>query len=100
LILLLAHREETEGAWIDFKKPIWAKLPVLDIGQSSNDQLEELSGTYDRVSNKELKPFSEISTDKTRIEIDEAITRMLNLPDFSILRELLAKEPVVCLGRL
>ena len=46
LLLLLAHREETEGAWIDFKKPILAKLPVLDIGPLSNDQLDELSDTY------------------------------------------------------
>ena len=100
LLLLLSHREETEGAWIDFKKPILANLPVLDVRALGPNQLKELSFVYDRVSDKILKPFPEIDTDDVRIEIDKNIAHVLNLPDFSVLRELLAREPVVCLGRL
>ena len=34
--------------------------------------------------------------DQTRIAIDNAIARTLDLPDFGPLRELLAREPIVC----
>ena len=38
--------------------------------------------------------------DNVRAEIDKAIAKTLGLHDFSILRKLLAKEPVVCLKHM
>ena len=100
LIIALAHREETEGAWIDFKKPVLAGLPVLAVRDLEVDKLKVLSDTYDKLCKDELLPFPHMANDPTRQAIDEAVTKMLGLPDISILREMLAREPVVCLKAL
>jgi hypothetical protein len=100
LLLVLANRQETEGAWIDFKKPVLEKLPVLDMGSLSAGQLAQLAAAYDEVCREELRPFPEMDSDPVRAKIDAAIAQALNLPDFSVLRRLLAREPVVCLRRL
>lgn len=100
LILLLAHRQETRGAWIDFKKPVLSALPVLDLGGLSGGQLAQLAAAYDEVCREGLRPFPEMDRDPVRARIDAAIEKALGLPDFSILRQLLAREPVVCLKRL
>lgn len=100
LIMLLTHREETEGAWIDFKKPVLAELPVLAVSSLKADKLKMLSDTYDKLCKEELLPFPHMAHDPTRQAIDEAITRVLGLPDISVLREMLAREPVICLKPL
>jgi len=41
-----------------------------------------------------------MAADPVRARIDQAVSQALGLPDFSILREMLAREPVVCLKRL
>lgn len=97
LILLLVHRVETEGPWVDFKKPILAKLPILDLEALSPEQFEHLSNTYDELSDRAMMPFPEMASDKVRAAIDEAIANILGIKDLSPLRELLAREPVVCL---
>lgn len=100
LIILLAHRVETRGAWIDFKKPILESMPVVDVRVLSHDQKKTLAAAYDRLSDKSLLPLPEMYRDPVRAEIDAVIAKTLNLPDFSILRNLLAQEPVVCLRQL
>lgn len=100
LLLMLAHREETEGAWIGFKKPTLGSLPVLDLSSLAADQLDSLAAVYDQIAGQELSPLARMSEDPTRREIDQAVTRILGLPDFSMLRRLLAREPVICLRRL
>lgn len=100
LLLLLSSREETRGAWVDFKKPILAELPVLDLSRLSSLQLEQLANDYDSLSNKELLPLPDMNNDPTRAKIDESIGRVLNLPGYAILRQLLGREPGVCLRRL
>lgn len=100
LIILLAYRQETRGAWIDFKKPVLSSLPVLDVGSLTRDQLTRLAAIYDEVCREELRPFPAMDEDPVRAKIDAAVGKALGLPDFSILRHLLAREPVVCLDRL
>jgi hypothetical protein len=100
LLVLLAHREETRGAWIDFKKPVLKDLPVLDARTLSDKQREALAEAYDEVGGKTLLPFPEMDADPVRREIDEVIRKTLRLPDFGVLRKLLAREPVVCLRPL
>jgi hypothetical protein len=101
-LLLLGHREETEGAWVDFKKPTLEAMPVLNIEQASPRQIKSLAAAYDELAQKKLCPFQEMQTDPVRAAIDKAITQTLQLPDLSNLRQLLAREPIVCLtlGRL
>lgn len=100
LLLLLAHRQETRGAWVQFKKPILAALPVIDLSSLSESQLARLAALYDEVADQPLLAFPEMDKDPVRARIDGAVAEALGLPDFSILRELLAREPVVCLKRL
>jgi hypothetical protein len=100
VIILLANREETRGAWIDFKKPVLESLPVLDLDRLSSQQVKRLVLAYNQISKQTLEPFPCMATDEVRAAIDAAIAEALGLPDFSVLRTLLAQEPVVCLKRL
>lgn len=100
LILLLANRQETRGAWVDFKKPVLSEAPVLDLRTLPVTAMETLAATYDAVCNLGLKPFSEMDSDTVRERIDAAFAQALGLPDYSVLRRMLAREPVVCLQRL
>jgi hypothetical protein len=100
LLVLLSYREETEGAWVDFKKPVLLTLPVLDVKGLTAPQLKALTSAYDELCKEPLKPFPEMGSDEVRIAIDKAIAKALRLPDFAILRTLFAQEPVVCLNPL
>lgn len=100
ILLVLASRQETRGAWIDFKKPVLEALPVLDLGGLSAGQLGQLAAAYDEVCRDELRPFPEMAEDPVRARIDAAVAQALGLPDFSGLRVMLAREPVVCLKRI
>jgi hypothetical protein len=100
LLILLANREETRGAWIDFKKPILNDLPVLAVDNLEPGKIKALSDAYDRLCKEELLPFPYMSHDPTRKAIDEVISQVLGLPDVTVLRDMLAREPVVCLKPL
>jgi hypothetical protein len=100
LLMLLALRQETRGAWVQFKKPILSNLPALDLSSLLEDQLNILSEAYDEVAGQPLLTFPEMDRDPARTRIDTAIAEALGLPDFSVLREILAREPVICLKRL
>lgn len=100
LLLFLVHRQETEGAWVDFKKPVLTMIPVLNLTALSSDQLRNLASAYDSLCNEAILPFPEMNTDPVRAEIDKSIAQVLKIPDFSSLRGLLGQEPVVCLRRL
>ena len=98
ILLLLGHREETEGAWIGFKKPVLGKMPVLDVSGIGVRATTKLAHTFDQLAEKALLPFPYMADDPVRAEIDQAIASALHLPDFSILRQLLAREPILCLS--
>jgi len=98
LLLVLGRRVETEGAWIDIKKPQLEELAVLDVRSISKAKLQRLSNAFDEIAIAELKPFSEIDSDGTRARIDEVIASTLALPDLRILRKLLSREPILCLS--
>lgn len=100
LLILLSHREETEGAWIDFKKPVLSDMPVLDVGSLEATQTEFMVNTYDTLSKQPLLPFPQMANDPIRQALDVAISEALGLPDLAVLRNLLAQEPVVCLKAL
>ena len=100
LLIMWSLREETRGAWIDFKKPVLAAMPVLDIRALSGQQKIAVSDAYDRLCREELLPFPQMAQDPVRAQMDDAISQALGLPDLRPLRELLAREPVVCLKPL
>ncbi len=100
LIILLLQRVETEGAWIKFKKPNLLAMPVLDPSEISDMSKERLCAAYDRLACESLLPFPEMTSDHVRVKIDKVISELLNIPDISILRTMLAREPIVCLRQL
>ncbi|MDM8518714.1 hypothetical protein QUF64_01600 [Anaerolineales bacterium HSG6] len=100
LLSLLAHRQETQGAWVAFKKPTLTNLPVLDVTNLTADQRSWFAFTYDEIAHLPLFPFPEMHLDPIRSEIDHQVAALLGLPDFDHLRDLLAHEPVVGLQRL
>ena len=95
LLLVLGHRLETEEPWIDTSKANLRSMPILDVGTLEADQLSALAAAFDGLADSTLAPFPEMAHDPTRAAIDEAIREALYLPDFSILRELLAREPII-----
>jgi hypothetical protein len=100
LVGLLSRRLETQGAWVCFKKPVLASMPVVDLDRLSDPRLKSLSQAYDALAEKPLGPFPQMHEDPVRAAIDQAVRKVLRLPDLSILRTLLAQEPVICLKRL
>lgn len=100
LLILLVHREETEGAWIDIKKPILEKLPIPDIGRLSSQQFEQLVSTYDNLSKQPLLTLPQMDHDPVRAEIDNCIVKVFETADFSVIRDMLSREPIICLRRI
>ena len=100
IIQVLTVRTETEGAWIEFKKPNLESLPVLDPRLLTHDQINEFVVLYESVSHQNLLNISQADVDETRQAIDDGIARILSLPDYSVLRDLLSREPAVTLRRL
>jgi hypothetical protein len=97
ILLLIGHREETEGGWVKFKKPVLQEMPVLDIRAIGTRKRGELAKAYDKMSRLELAPLPYMATDAVRAALDEKVAQILGLTDLAPLRELLAREPVMCL---
>jgi len=72
-------------------------MPVLDVRRIAAKKKARLARSFDELARRHLEPFPNMVEDKTRIRIDTAIADVLGLPDLSVLREMLAREPIVCL---
>jgi hypothetical protein len=97
ILMLLAHREETRGAWVQFKKPVLSAMPVLDLTRLSSRTLGKLADAYDSLHAAMLLPLPQMGTDPTRMRIDAAICRALKLPSIDAIRQLLGQEPLITL---
>lgn len=100
LLQLLADREETEGPWVDFKKPVLSRMPVLDVSALETSQLSALSSAFLEVQAVDLLPIKQIAADPVRAQIDGVFERTLGLPDLSPLRQMLGREPILSSKRL
>ena len=100
LFSLLMRRQETRGAWVKFPKTWYKALPVVDLRAFSTNTLNDLSDLWDDVAPKELLPLPRMADDKTRVQIDQGLSQILNLADVSQLREMLGREPVITLKPL
>jgi hypothetical protein len=100
LLLLLGHREETEGPWVDFKKPVLQAMPVLDPRAVTTEGRHGIAKGFDNLAKQELLPFSLMAQDEVRRELDGVLEQALGLPDLSVLRGLLAQEPILTLRPL
>ncbi|MFH1421564.1 MAG: hypothetical protein ABIH42_02470 [Planctomycetota bacterium] len=62
--------------------------------------LKSLAGVFDKLADSQLEPFPKMEEDKTRQEIDAAISTVFGLPDLAPVRSLLTNEPIVTLKPL
>lgn len=96
LLLVIASRVETEGAWIELKKPILEEIAVLDPRKLGKKARVQLCRTYDEVSRLQIQPLPSINTDAVHQTIDAALASALGIgDDLSRLRDMLAREPIV-----
>lgn len=96
LLSLISSRVDTEGAWVELKKPILESLAVLDPRRLPKKAQEALVQAYDQLAKLELQPVPQIAKDDVRSKIDAAIAEALGIEDdLSVLRMLLASEPVM-----
>jgi hypothetical protein len=95
LLLYLAHKSETEGPFVDFKKPVLESMPVPDFPSLGRRALRKLSVAFDRLSADRVAPLGEIVRDPTRVSADQTFCEILHLPDLSPLREALSREPIL-----
>jgi len=100
IINVTSHRVSTRGAWVQFKKPHLASMPVLDLWRLSVPQLEQLADGYDVACEQTLRPLPEMAEDPVRAAMDDCISETLGLPSLARLRETLAREPVISLQPL
>jgi hypothetical protein len=95
VLLIAGHRVPTQGAWVQFKKPTWNPMPVLDVMALPRQQLRSLATAFDSVADEELAPLSQMDADPIRQELDDALCHALDLPSLAPVRSLLAREPVI-----
>ena len=100
LLALLATRNTTQGNWVKLKKADLQEMPVLDPRRLSASQLQTLSRLFDRLANAEFERLPGMAHCPARQALDDGLTQILNLPDLSTLRHLLASEPVISNRRL
>jgi hypothetical protein len=93
ILMMLARRVTTEGAWMQVKQPQWAAMPVLDVRNLPAETLTRLAGDYDALCSKELLALAKLDVDPIRGGIDDALSAALGLPDMKPLRQLLTREP-------
>ncbi len=96
LLAVIGNRVPTRGPWVQFKKPLLLALPVLDVRQLTRWQVGQLAAAYDRIAYNEIDAMKNMATDETRMAIDGAIARVIDLPDLTPLRTMLGREPIVC----
>jgi hypothetical protein len=78
---------------MQLKKPAWEAMPVLDVRSLTNRQVSALSHSYNELCGQDLMALAHLNRDPVRRAIDEALCRVLALPDLAYLREMLANEP-------
>ena len=100
VLTLLSVRNTTEGNWVQLKKADLSVMPVLDMGRLSSTQLRELSRLFDSLATAEFERLPRMAHCPARRALDDGISKILDLPDLSTLRDLLASEPVISNRRL
>ena len=91
LLSLIAARVDTEGAWVELKKPTLEELTVLDPTNLGSKTENLLCAAYDELSTLQVQPLPAIDADPVHARIDTAITGAFGIKDdLGRLRSLLA----------
>lgn len=95
VLSITAARVDTEGAWVEVKKPILQGLRVLDLRVLRSETREELAKIFDDMAGREFLPLPQLHEDPARAELDARLCRALAIQtELSELRHLLAADPL------
>ena len=100
LLTALAQRTSTRGGWVALKKADLQKLPALDARRLSPAQRQDLSRLFDQMAEAEFQNLPAMHHCPARRALDESLAQILNLPNLTTLRHLLATEPTISNRRL
>ena len=100
VLALLGTRTTTEGGWVSLKKGDLEEMPVLDVRELSDRQLERLGELFEELAEETLLPLPEMGDCAVRARLDGGLAEVLGLPDLTPLRRMLASEPAVSNRRL
>jgi hypothetical protein len=100
ILMMLAYRVETQGAWVAFLRRAIAKCPILNVDALPREATQQMAKAFDALSGQPLLPLPQMAHDPVRAQVDAAVARALGLPDLTPLREQLAREPVISLQPL
>ena len=100
ILTLLATRTTTRGGWSALKKAELGEMPVLDVRELTDGQLERLAALFEELAEEALLPLPEMAECAARERLDAGLAEVLGLPDLTPLRRMLASEPVVSNRRL
>ena len=92
LLLYFGRRTITQGAWMQMKKPAWEEMPVLDVRNLAPKRLEALASAYDTLATQTLRSLALLDSDPIRLQIDDALCKVLDLPEIRPIRELMVRE--------
>ena len=93
LLIMLANRVSTAGPWGKYKKPTLLNMPVLDPRKLGKRAVRTLVEGFNHFGEQPLGQLASLDSDMTRVSIDECLSSTLGIPNFQILRKLLADEP-------
>jgi hypothetical protein len=99
LLSVIASRVDTQGPWIELKKPILEEMLVVNPRALSVDAKRTLTAAYDALCRTEIRALPHIADDEVRGRIDAAIADALGIEDdFSTFRMLLGNEPIISMS--
>ena len=80
-----------------FSKQAASDMPVLDLDALNKKQLTALARAFDKIAAMEFMPMPQMAECPARKAVDDALAKILNLPDFNFadLRAALAAEPII-----
>lgn len=77
------------------KKAELEELPILDMRERQQSQLQALSDLFDELAETEFERLPGMASCQGRLALDDGLSRIFGLPDLGTLRTLLDLEPVV-----
>jgi len=96
ILSLIASRVETEGAWVEIKKPTLKSIRVPDPKTLSSELKRNMLKIFAELAIIPIMRITDIIEDDARKQLDETIMKCLCInanPD--ILRKLLSQEPLI-----
>jgi len=100
ILSILSDRQETGGGYTSLNMTQWRMLPVLNINQLTDSQIDQLAAIFDTYKNRELARIPKQYKmdrlfDKTRFEIDRDFLKVfgleVSLDDLTIIYEPLSQ---------